>query len=245
MIHHYSLGVQIKFCKPDSLVFRHKLERPRYIPHHPLLHHISSNYQSPNSLFRPCIMCAFKTTKLTNRKNTFCMPPLNLSHFLGKLLLFYFLGSRTPDLKFMVGMWLKNLQFESYLRIQKSSESRLNLLKQLGQTEWLTLKQRSVFAAHWMLSGHLSLSSPQSQDRQKSGFSSDPFLQVLNPSHMELGGKHPLSAPDPGQGIFASDFSFTNHICQTEAHTNLIRAGKYFWKPSVNEGEKDNQKNVI
>ena len=99
------LGVRIKFCKPDSLVFRHKLERPRYIPHHPLLHHISSNYQSPNSLFRPCIMCAFKTTKLTNRKNTFCMPPLNLSHFLGKLLLFYFLGSRTPDLKFMVGMW--------------------------------------------------------------------------------------------------------------------------------------------
>ena len=97
-----------------------------------------------------------------------------------------------------------------------------------------------------MLSGHLSLSSPQSQDRQKSGFSSDPFLQVLTPSHIELGGKHPLSSsPDPGHGIFASDFSFTNHICHAKAHTHLISAGKYFWKPCVNEGEKDNQKNVI
>lgn len=163
-------------------------------------------------------MCAVETTKRPNTKHTSYRPPLNLSHFLGKHLLFYFLGSRTPDLKLMVGMWIKNLQFESYLRIQKSSESRLNLLKQLGQTEGLTFMQRSVFAAHWMLSGHLSLSSPQSQERQKSGFSSDPFLQVLTPSHMEVGGKHPFSYPDPGHGIFASDFFITSHIC----HQNLI-----------------------
>ena len=126
-----SLVVKVKLCKPDSLVFRHKLERPRYIPHHPFLHHISSNYQSPSSLFRPCIMCAVETTKRPNRKHTFYMPPLNLSHFLGKHLLFYFLGSRTPELKLMNG-W--NMIQELTVWII-SENSRLNLLKQLGRTD--------------------------------------------------------------------------------------------------------------